>query len=74
MIILPWWVIAFWDWFWYFRRGKIRYRVYNQGDTWKAMAVTKDMAIWNCYGGTREQALEMAKYRMKKALNEEQNA
>ncbi|MBT2727816.1 hypothetical protein J7E63_12795 [Bacillus sp. ISL-75] len=68
---MPWWINAFWDWFWYYRRGKIKYRVWDLGFECKASASNGDLTIWNCYGGTREQALEMAKFRMKKALAEE---
>lgn len=71
MIIIPWWLNEFWDWFWYFRRGKVRYRVWNNGETYRASASNGRLTIWNCYGGTQEQALEIAKYRMKKATSEE---
>jgi len=67
-----WRLNAFWDWFWYFRRGKIRYRVWEQGDTCKAMASNGKLAVWNCYGSTPEQAKAMAAYRLEKAIDEEQ--
>ncbi|MFJ5716515.1 hypothetical protein [Neobacillus sp. NPDC093127] len=66
------WINRFWDWFWYFRRGKVRYRVWDHGDTYNAMASNGQMSVYNCHGSTPEQALEMAKYRLKKFLEEEQ--
>jgi hypothetical protein len=65
---LFWWVSAFWDWFWYFRKGKIKYRILNFGNTYCASAHNGKVSVWNCYGSTREQAIEIAKYKMRVAL------
>lgn len=69
---MPWWLNTFWDWFWYYRRGKVRYRVYDYGDTYNAMASNGNMTVCNCYGSTREQAMEMARARLQLALNKEE--
>ncbi|MEH7749241.1 hypothetical protein V7659_30185 [Neobacillus drentensis] len=53
-----------WDWFWYFRKGKIRYHVFDFGDTYNAMASDGKTAVWNCYGSTPEAAKELALYRL----------
>lgn len=71
LIILPWWIKNAWDWFWYYRRGKIRFYVWDLGDTYNVSASNGKMIVYNCYGSTPESAKEMALYRLKKALNEE---
>jgi hypothetical protein len=68
-MILPWWISEPWDWFWYYRHGKIKYQVWDFGDTYNASAHTGKVSVWNCYGGTPEAAKEMALYRLKEALN-----
>lgn len=67
MHIMQEWLSEFWDWFWYFHRGLIKYRVNDFGDTYKAMATDGKTAVWNCYGSTPEAAKEMALYRMRRA-------
>jgi hypothetical protein len=67
---MPWWINAFWDWLWYYRRGKVRYRVFDYGDTYCASASNGNTAVHNCYGSTPEQAKEMALFKLKKAINE----
>ena len=69
---MRWRLNAFWDWFWYFRSGKVRYRVWDYGDSYNAMASNGQMTVYNCYGSTPEQAKEMAKFRLKEALNREE--
>jgi hypothetical protein len=64
------WIRVFLDWFWYYRRGKIKYRVFNIGDSYCASAHSRKISVWNCYGSTSEQALEVANYRMRVALEE----
>ena len=54
-----------------FKDGRfIKVRILDYGDYYKASASTKDCSVWNCYGSTREQAKEMALFRLKKALAE----
>jgi hypothetical protein len=69
-MILPWWISEPWDWFWYYRRGLIRYHVWDFGDTYNAMASNGKITVGNCYGGTPEAAKEMALYRLKEAIAE----
>ncbi|MEH7503303.1 hypothetical protein V7152_15040 [Neobacillus drentensis] len=66
-----WRIISFWDWFWFYRRGKIRYRVWDLGFECRASASNGKFTVWNCYGSTPDQAIEVAKFRMKKALEED---
>jgi hypothetical protein len=59
-----------WDWFWYYRRRKIKYNVmYVIGDTYCASASTKDVGVYNCYGSTPELAKEIAAFKLKQAIN-----
>jgi hypothetical protein len=71
VIILPSWINEAWNWFWYYRRGKVRYHVWNSGDTFNASAHNGKVSVFNCYGSTPEAAKEMALYRLKEALAEE---
>lgn len=64
------WLIIFWDWFWYFRCGKVKYRVLYLGDTYKASASDGKIAVWNCYGSTPEAAKEMANFQLRRAYEE----
>lgn len=64
------WINVAWDWFWYYRRGKVKYRVWNFGGTYQACASNGKMAVWNCYGSTPEKAKEMAEFRLKQAIAE----
>lgn len=56
----------FWDWLLYYRQGKIRYRVYDYGDTYMAMASDGTCTVCNCYGSTPEDAKEIALLRLRK--------
>lgn len=67
-----WWLIDFWDWFWYFRRGKIKYKVWDFGDTYCATASDGKRTVINCYGSTPEQAKEMALYRINSCNDEKE--
>ncbi|MEH7342778.1 hypothetical protein V7122_02640 [Bacillus sp. JJ1532] len=58
-------VCRFWDWFWYYRRGKIKFHVIDQGDCFKVSACNGKETVWNCYGGTLEQAKEIALWRLR---------
>lgn len=58
----------FWDWFWYYRRGKVKYRIYDFGDTYMASASNAKRTVWNCYGSTPEAAKEMALWRLNQEL------
>jgi hypothetical protein len=68
---MPWWQNVFWDWFWYYRRGKIRYRVWDLGYECKAMASDGKVSVWKCYGSTKEAAKEMALFRLNQALTKD---
>ncbi|CAH2714784.1 hypothetical protein BACCIP111895_01960 [Neobacillus rhizosphaerae] len=72
MYIIHEWLSRFWDWFWYFRRGKIRYHVFDFGDTYNAMASDGKVAVFHCYGSTPEAAKEMAFYRMRRVYEKEE--
>lgn len=65
---MPWWINEALNWFWYYRRGKVRYHVWNDGDTFNASAHNGKLSVWNFYGGTPEAAKEMALYRLNGAL------
>ncbi|WP_310359664.1 hypothetical protein [Neobacillus drentensis] len=66
-----WRLNEFWDWFWYYRKGKIKYRFWDEGNTFSASASTGEISVWNCYGPTRAAAKEMALYRLKQAMERE---
>jgi len=68
--IIKEWLIICWDWFWYFRRGKVKYQVLDLGDTYVANASDGKIAVWNCYGSTPETAKEMAQFHLRKAYEE----
>jgi hypothetical protein len=70
--IIQEWLSEFWDWFWYFRRGKIKYRINDFSDTYTAMATDGKTAVWNCYGSTPESAREMALYKLRRAYVSEE--
>lgn len=56
--------------FFFKRRNRIKVKIFDHGDHFKAMGSTKNCAVWNCYGTTREMAKEIALFRLKQALNE----
>lgn len=62
-----------WDWFWWYRKGKIKYRVWDFGDTYNAMASNGVHTVFNCYGSTPKEAKEMALYRLNQTLKKEHN-
>lgn len=65
------WMQRFWNWFWYYRRGKVKYYVYRDDlDTYSAMASDGNTIVCNCYGSTPEAAKEIAKYRLTQANKE----
>ncbi|MCM3585012.1 hypothetical protein M3182_04530 [Mesobacillus maritimus] len=65
------WIVIFWDWFWYFRRGKVKYRVFDLGGTFNATASNGKVAVWNCYGSSPEAAKAMAQYQLRIAYKTE---
>jgi hypothetical protein len=44
---------------------------YNYGDCYMAAASTSSCSVLNCYGSTKEQAQEMALYRLKQLMDRE---
>lgn len=70
MRYLNWWVQLnlYYDWFFYFRRGKVRYTVWNEGDAYHAVASNGNITVFNCYGSTLEQAKDIANFRLKQAM------
>ncbi|PLS01947.1 hypothetical protein [Neobacillus cucumis] len=69
-IFLPCCIREAWDWFLYYRRGKVKIKVYKYGNTYRAWSSSGKVTVWNCYGSTPEQARKMAEFRMKQALEE----
>jgi hypothetical protein len=69
---MPWWINESWSWFWYYLRGKTKYVVHDYGSTFNASASNGKITVYNCYGGTPEQAKEMAAFKLKKALEREE--
>ncbi|MDF2791846.1 MAG: hypothetical protein K0S80_4948 [Neobacillus sp.] len=68
-----WWrIIEFWDWFWFYRRGKVKYNVYGFGNEYNASASNEKISVHNCYGSTPEMAKEIALFRLNKAINREE--
>lgn len=67
------WFEELWDWFWWYRKGKIKYRVWNFGDSYSTMATDGIVSVWNCYGSTPKDAKEMALYKLKQIPNKEYN-
>jgi hypothetical protein len=63
------WFLKYWNWFLYFRQGRIKYKVWAEGDIFCACASDGKLSVWNCYGTTPEAAKEMAKYKLKKYSN-----
>jgi hypothetical protein len=54
---------------WLFKKDDhIKVRVFDFGDSYMAMASTKNYSVLNCYGTTRENAKEMALFKLKTAL------
>ncbi|WP_156431213.1 hypothetical protein [Bacillus sp. FJAT-29814] len=68
---MPAWLWNFWYWFWYFRKGKVAFHVVDYGDIYHAIASNGKVTVCNCYGSTRDSAIEMAAFKLKKALEEE---
>jgi hypothetical protein len=68
--ILTSWLNDLWDWFWYYRRGKIKYKVWDYVYEYKAISSNGKIVVWNCYGSTPEKAKEMAQFKLNKAIVE----
>ncbi|MBT2728814.1 hypothetical protein J7E63_18005 [Bacillus sp. ISL-75] len=49
----------------------VKIKIYNHGDSYMAMASTKDCSVWNCYGTRKEKAKELALFRLNQVLKEE---
>lgn len=63
-----WRITAIWDWLWYYRRGKIKYNVYDYGDTYMATASNGKITVLNFYGSTEKSAKEMALWKLKQTI------
>jgi hypothetical protein len=61
--------MRWWDWFWYYRHGKVKYQIWDNGDHYHVDASDGKITVCNCYGSTREAAKEMALFRLKQAQN-----
>ena len=68
---MSWWFKEIWDRFWYYRKGNIRYNVWDYGDTYNASASNGQLTVYNYYGSTPEAAKEMALFKLQTALNRE---
>lgn len=68
-----WWLEELWYWFWYYRRGKIKFKVWKLGDTYEVAASNGWETVVNCFGSTPEQAKEMAIYKLNRAMNRDEN-
>ena len=56
----------FFDWLFYYRRGRIKYWIYDYGDSYLGMASDGNATVCNCYGSTKEAAKEMAVWKLTK--------
>jgi hypothetical protein len=50
----------------------VAFHVLDYGNTYHAIASNGKITVWNCYGSTREAAKEMAAFKLKLALKEEE--
>ena len=50
--------------------GYIVIDFYDYRDCYMAAATSTDCSVWNCYGSTKEQAQEMALFKLKKVMEE----
>ena len=60
-----WRIQEFLDWFFYFRKGKLKFTVLDFGNTYNASVTDGKVAIVNCYGSTKEAAKEVALFKLK---------
>ncbi len=67
-------VIHFWDWFWYYRRGKIKFTVYDFGDYYNVSASNGRLIVYNAYGSTIEEAKKMALWRLRNSNSDKSSA
>lgn len=67
-----WKIVDILDYLRYYRRGKIKYRVFDFGNTYNAFASNGYTAVWNCYGSTEAAAKEMALFRLNQVMKEEE--
>ncbi len=63
------WLYGKWDWFWYYRRGIVKYKVYGFGNEYNASASNERITVFNCYASTPEMAKEIALFKLQKAIN-----
>ncbi|QVY60915.1 hypothetical protein [Cytobacillus gottheilii] len=54
----------FWNWFWFYRKGKVKFRVFIIDDMYNVSAETKNRSVHNCYGTTLEIAKQIAMFRL----------
>lgn len=66
-----WRIKDFWDYIWYYSRGKVRCHVINLGDTYGAFASNGFISVTNCYGSTPEAAKEMALLKLKQKIEKD---
>jgi hypothetical protein len=64
-------VNEFLTWFLYYRRGKVKFWVWNDGDSYNASASNGKGTVNNCYGSTPEAAKEVALFRLNQMLTED---
>lgn len=62
-----------WDWFWWYRKGKVKYRVWDFGDSYCAMASNGVHTVFNCYGSTPKEAKEMALFKLNQSKDKVHN-
>ncbi|MFC4321324.1 hypothetical protein [Litchfieldia salsa] len=58
----------FWDWLWFYRRGNIKYKVFDFGQTYMATASNGRVTVVNCYGETKQLAMNSARISLHKTL------
>lgn len=66
-------IIELLDWLIYYRWGKIKFRVHKYDDEFfVASATTGDAGVFNCYGSTHAAAKEVALFRLKQMLKDDE--
>jgi hypothetical protein len=67
--MLLWKIVDLWDYLRYYRRGKIKFRVFDIGNKYNASASNGNLTVWNNYGSTPAQTKEMALFKLKSGIN-----
>lgn len=73
MCLIPSWIRIFFDWFRYYRKGKIKYEVYKLQDIYVASASNGEITVLNCIGNTPEEAKEIANFKLLVAIENSKN-